>query len=148
MAFSGSQVTQHGVSGYSQIVYGDFSTKAAASNSSPTDIILSSTQASVNGGANAVVGTLSTVDVDVDDTHTYTLVAGTGDTDNASFNISGDQLRANNATTLGVGTYSVRIQTDDGVSTPYAEAFSVDVVAAGSGNIYPFNTDFNNFTMR
>lgn len=148
MALSGSQVTQHGISGYSQITYGDFTTKAAVSNSSPTDIMLSSTQVSVNGGANAVVGTLSTVDADVDDMHTYTLVAGTGDTDNASFNINSDQLRANNATTLGVGTYSVRIQTDDGVSTPYAEAFSIDIVAAGSGNIYPFNSDFNNFIMR
>ena len=148
MALSGSQVTQHGVSGYSQIVYGDFTAKVVASNSSPTDIILSSTEVSVNGGANAVVGTLSTVDIDVDDTHTYTLVAGTGDTNNASFNINSDQLRANNATTLGVGTYSVRIQTDDGVSTPYAEAFSIDVVAAGSGSIYVFNSDFNNFTMR
>ena len=119
---------------------------AASSNSSPTDIILSSTQVSVNGGVNAVVGTLSTVDADVDDTHTYTLVAGTGDTDNASFNISSDQLRANNATTLGVGNYGVRIQTDDGVSTPYAEAFSVSVVESGGGSAFTSIYNFLEFS--
>lgn len=110
---------------------------------SPTDIDISSTAVSVNGGANAVVGTLTTTDANAADTHTYSLVAGTGDTNNASFNINTDQLRANNATTLGVGTYSVRIQTTDGSSTPYAEAFSIDVVAAGTGSSV-FNS-FNNF---
>ena len=99
-------------------------------NESPTDISLSSTTVSETGGLNAVVGFLSTTDPDSGDSHTYTLVAGTGDTDNASFNISGSNLRCNDPGTLGVGTYSVRIQTDDGVSTPFAKAFTINVVVA------------------
>ncbi|MEN9903130.1 MAG: hypothetical protein RL651_1794, partial [Pseudomonadota bacterium] len=115
-------------------------------NNAPTDISLNSTTVSVSGGANAVVGILSTTDADPGDTFTYSLVAGAGDTNNASFNISGSNLRANNATTLGVGTYSVRIQTSDGVAT-YAEAFSVSVVEPGSAQVYGFSL-LNNFSMR
>ena len=39
-------------------------------------------------GADAVVGTLSTTDPDAGNTFTYTLVSGTGSTDNGAFNIS------------------------------------------------------------
>jgi hypothetical protein len=120
-------------------------TNNSTQNNAPTDISITSTTVSVNGGANAVVGILSTTD-DPGDTHTYTLVAGTGSTNNASFNISGSNLRANNATTLGVGTYSVRIQTSDGALT-YAEAFSVSVVEPGSAQVYGFSL-LNNFSMR
>ncbi|MBO6662886.1 hypothetical protein, partial [Roseivirga sp.] len=59
-------------------------------NNAPTDISLTAT--SINQsvtGVNTTVGTLSTTDADGGDTHTYSLVAGTGDDDNASFNISG-----------------------------------------------------------
>ena len=110
-------------------------TNNSTQNNAPTDISLNSTTVSVNGGANAVVGIMSTTDADPGDTFTYALVAGTGDTDNASFNISGSNLRANNATTLGVGTYSVRIQTSDGVAT-YAEAFSIFVIEPGTVAIF------------
>lgn len=122
-------------------------TNSSTVNGAPTDISLSSSSVLTTGGLNAVVGTLSTTDPDAGDTFTYSLVAGTGDTDNASFNISGSQLRANNATTLGVGTYSVRIQTSDGVAT-YAEAFSVFVVEPGSGSLYEFNSFLSGFRLR
>jgi hypothetical protein len=48
-----------------------------------------------NAGTNAVVGRLSATDGDAGDTETFTLVSGAGDTDNASFNISGTSLHAN-----------------------------------------------------
>jgi hypothetical protein len=127
-----------------------FSAQAVTNNSTvngaPTDISLSSSSVLTTGGLNAVVGTLSATDPDAGDTHTFALVAGTGDTDNASFNISGSNLRANNSTTLGVGTYSVRIQTSDGALT-HAEAFSVSVVEPGSAQVYGFSL-LNNFSMR
>ena len=63
-------------------------------NEAPTDFALSATSIAENAGANAVVGTLSTTDPDAGNTFTYTLVSGAGDTDNGSFNISGNQLRA------------------------------------------------------
>ncbi len=95
-------------------------------NSAPTDIGLSNSSVNQSGGTNATVGTLSTTDADVGNTFTYTLVAGAGDTHNASFNISGSTLRANNAAALAAGSYSVRVQTSDGSAT-YAEAFTITV---------------------
>ena len=47
-----------------------------------------------NAGAHVVVGTLSSSDSDIGDTFTYTLVTGTGDTDNASFEIAGGDAGA------------------------------------------------------
>ncbi len=99
-------------------------TEAASGNNPPTDIHLSSASVNQSGGTNAVVGTLSTEDDDIDDTHIYTLVAGAGDTD---FNINGDQLRANNAAALAAGTYNVSIQTDDGTDT-FEKSFTITVV--------------------
>ncbi|NBS66709.1 MAG: hypothetical protein EBT33_20650, partial [Betaproteobacteria bacterium] len=63
-------------------------------NEAPTDIALSASSLAENAGANAVVGNLSSTDVDAGNTFTYTLVSGTGDTDNATFNVSAGQLRA------------------------------------------------------
>lgn len=128
MALSGNQVTQLGVSGYSQIPY------FAASNLSPTDIHISRPSVRVDAGLNATVGTLTAVDAD-SSSHTFTLVAGTGDTNNADFAIAGNVLTCNDPATLGVGTYSVRIEADDGESTPYAKALAIEVRAAQSGRI-------------
>ncbi|GAA4875095.1 Ig-like domain-containing protein [Ferrimonas pelagia] len=73
------------------------------------------------------MGTLSTTDPDAD-SHTYTLVSGSGDTNNGSFNISGNALRANDASSLSAGNYSVRIQTDDNAGGTYSEAMTIAVV--------------------
>ncbi|MFM8328199.1 MAG: hypothetical protein ACKN9U_25345, partial [Pirellulaceae bacterium] len=61
-------------------------------NSAPTNIGLSKNTIAENAGANATVGTLSTSDPDVGNTFIYSLVTGTGDTDNSAFNISGADL--------------------------------------------------------
>jgi hypothetical protein len=96
-------------------------------NVAPTDITLSSSYVYTTAGANAVVGTLGTIDADAADTFTYTLVAGTGDTNNADFSISGSTLRADDPGALGVGSYSIRVETDDGISTPFAKALTIEV---------------------
>ncbi|MEE4247644.1 MAG: hypothetical protein V2I33_19745, partial [Kangiellaceae bacterium] len=75
-------------------------------------------------GVNAVIGALTSTDADGGDTHTYSLVSGTGDTDNGSFNIDGSNLRTNSA--LTPGSYSVRINTNDGTDD-FAEAISVTI---------------------
>lgn len=100
----------------------------AMANQAPTDISLSDNSVNQSGSSNAVVGTLTTTDPDTADTHSYSLVTGTGDTDNASFNINGDQLRANDAEALAAGTYSVRIQTTDSGGATYQETFTITVV--------------------
>ena len=69
-------------------------TLAATPNRTPTDITVSTSSVTENGVVGTVVGTLSTSDPDAGNTFTYSLVTGTGSTDNASFTIVGNQLRA------------------------------------------------------
>lgn len=105
-----------------------FTFTSTGANTPPTDIALTNTSVSQSGGVNAVVGVLSSTDADAGNTHTYTLVAGAGSTDNASFNISGSSLRATNASNLAAGTYSIRIRTTDNSAAFYEEAFTITVV--------------------
>lgn len=121
-------------------------TNSSTVNGAPTDISLSSSSVLTTGGLNAVVGTLSTTDPDAGDTFTYALVVGTGDTDNASFNISGANLRCNDPSGLTPGAYSVRIQTTDSATNTYAEAFTVNVVEPGTGSGGGFT--ISNFIVR
>jgi autotransporter-associated beta strand protein len=97
-------------------------------NTAPSDISLSTTSIAENAGANAVVGTLSTTDPDAGDTFTYSLVAGTGSTDNAAFSISGGKLLAASSFNYEAkSSYSVRIRSTDqrGLSTEKAFAIKV-----------------------
>ena len=97
-------------------------------NAVPTDIALTSSSLAENAGANAVVGTLSSTDADAGDTHTYSLVTGAGDTNNAAFNISGNSLRLTaSADFETLSSYSVLVQTNDGNGGTYAEAFTITI---------------------
>ncbi|HET8816441.1 MAG TPA: FG-GAP-like repeat-containing protein, partial [Pseudidiomarina sp.] len=104
-----------------------FTVTVTSANDAPTDIALSNASVNQSGGANAVVGTLSSTDID-DANHTYTLVSGTGDTNNSAFNINGTTLRANDAGALANGSYSVRVRATDAGSLSFEKAFSVTVV--------------------
>jgi antitoxin component of RelBE/YafQ-DinJ toxin-antitoxin module len=101
-------------------------TDVADSNSPPTDIRLSDANVDENEAAGTGVGTLSTTDPDASDTHTYTLVAGIGDTDNGSFQIDGTTLETNTVLDFEAqATYSVRVQTDDGRGGTFAKELTI-----------------------
>jgi hypothetical protein len=108
----------------------EFSIAISDENEAPTDIDLNSSTLPENGGANATVGTLSSSDPDASNTFTYSLVSGTGDDNNAAFEISGDSLvmRAN-ANFEATSSYSVRIQTRDqgGMSSSFAKSFTITI---------------------
>ncbi|MGQ1946264.1 cadherin domain-containing protein [Geofilum sp. OHC36d9] len=94
-------------------------------NNVPTDISLSSFAIDENVSANSSVGTFSTTDADAGDSHTYSLVSGSGDTDNGSFYISGSDLHIIPSPDYETkNSYSFRIQTSDGTDS-YSEAFTV-----------------------
>ena len=96
-------------------------------NSAPTNILLSSTSVNENVTIGTTVGSLSTTDSDSGDTHAYTLVAGSGDTDNASFSISGANLLTGTAIDYETkNSYSIRVQTSDGTAT-YSKTFIISV---------------------
>lgn len=108
--------------------YGSVLTFTTSSgNSAPTDISLSSTSVNQTAGLNATVGSLSSTDSD-SSSFTYSLVAGAGSTDNASFSISGASLLVNDPSALAGGSYSVRIQTDDGSGGTFEKVFSLTIV--------------------
>lgn len=98
-----------------------------------TDILISRSSVRVTAGLNAVVGSLSAVGGA--GAATFSLVAGTGDTDNADFSIDGNVLRCDDPATLGVGSYSVRIEADDGLST-YDKQFSITVYQPASAGAF------------
>ncbi len=95
----------------------------------PTAIALSSSSVSNTAGSNTAVGTLSSTDATVGDSFTYTLVSGTGSTDNASFSISGSSLVATNPSALTAGSYSVRVRSTDVAGNTYEQAFSITVTS-------------------
>lgn len=97
-------------------------------NNTPTNITLSSSNISENLAAGAVIGTLSSTDADLGDTHTYSLVSGTGDNDNGSFNISGANLISNEVFDFETkDTYAIRLQTDDGNAGTYEKQFTITI---------------------
>jgi uncharacterized repeat protein (TIGR02543 family) len=58
----------------------------------------------------------------------YTLVAGSGDADNSSFNIDGTSLRSSNVLDYeNKNSFSVRIRVTDNTSLTYEEAFTITV---------------------
>jgi LPXTG-site transpeptidase (sortase) family protein len=83
-------------------------------NEAPTNISLSSSSLAENRPENTTVGSLSTTDVDNSSTFTYTLVSGTGSTDNGFFNISGSALRTSETFDYETrNSYSIRVRSTD-----------------------------------
>ncbi len=99
-----------------------------ATNQAPTNITLSASSIAENVGANAVVGTLSSTDPNAGDSATFTLVSGAGSTDNAAFNISGSNLRANASFDFETKTsYSVRVRVTDSGGLTFEKTFAISV---------------------
>ena len=97
-------------------------------NSAPTNITLSATSFNENIAANSTVATISTTDSDSGDSHTYSLVSGTGSTDNSAFSISGSNLLINSSPDYETqSSYSIRIRTTDSASDTYEKAFTLTV---------------------
>lgn len=101
-------------------------------NHPPTSLDLDPAFLPENEPADTVVGTLTTVDPDVEDTFTYAMEAGVGDTDNSAFYISGNELLTAIPFNFEVqNTYHIRIGTadQDGLSTQRMVTVQVTDVA-------------------
>jgi hypothetical protein len=97
----------------------------------PTDIVLTNASVAENLPVNTTVGSLSAVDQDAGETYTFSLVAGAGSTDNASFNISGSSLRTSASFDFETkSSYSVRVRVDDGRGGTFEKAFTITVTDA------------------
>ncbi len=113
-----------------QITYNAQSVVASViqSNVAPTGLSLSNTSIAENSPANSVVGVFTTTDPNAGDTHTYALVTGTGSTDNASFAVSGNQLKANTSFDFETkSSYGIRVRTTDALGLFFEQTFTINV---------------------
>ena len=97
-------------------------------NDAPTDIQLSTTTVDEEQPIGTAISALSTMDEDPVDTHSYAVVAGTGDADNDLFAIDGNMLK--NAVILDYETQaslSIRIQSTDSLGASYQKSFIIVV---------------------
>jgi subtilisin family serine protease len=111
-----------------------------APDNAPMDIALSNTSVDENVVINTTVGVLSTTDPDAGDAFTYSLVPGTGDVDNASFNISGNDLRLSVSPDYETrNSYSLRVRTTDQGGLSYEKVFDIVIndVNETASNIPP-----------
>ena len=96
----------------------------------PTNISLSSTSIAENNTVGANIGTLSATDADTNDALIYTLVSGSGSTDNASFTITNTNLKAAvvfNSQTKS--SYAIRIRVTDAGGLSFEKEFVITVTA-------------------
>ena len=123
-------------------------TFGTATNTAPTAIDLSPQAVAENQPVGTPVGSLSTTDADAGDTFTYTLVSGTGDTDNALFAISGSSLETAAVLDTEAGaTRSVRVRSTDGGGATVEQSFTITVTDANDAptdlSLTPQNVDEN-----
>ncbi|KAI9549913.1 hypothetical protein GHT06_004498 [Daphnia sinensis] len=113
-------------------------------NEAPTKITASKLNIYEGNSVDELIGLLSTTDEDAGDAHTYSLVSGSGSTDNAAFKIVNGQLRAAQSFKYASkNSYSIRIRTTDkgGLSTEQQFIISISEkpLITGTGNeTYPF----------
>jgi uncharacterized delta-60 repeat protein len=100
----------------------------AAQLAAPTDIMLLGTTIAEANNFGATIGQFSAVDANTSDNHTYTLVNGTGDTDNASFSIVGNTLQASAVFDYEVkNSYSIRVRVTDAGGLTFEKPFTITV---------------------
>ena len=111
-------------------------------NNSPTQITLSNNVIGDNSMVFFKVGNFTSLDDDLGDIHTYSLTAGVNDDDNASFVISGTELRTNTSFDTRTKTlYKVRVLTDDGFGGTFQDTFRINII---NDNAVPYDLLLSN----
>ena len=83
-------------------------------NEAPTDLTVSKNNFDENLPAGAAIATLMTMDPNQQDTFTYELISGIGDTDNSFFTVEGDQLKIKESPDFELkDSYDVRLVSTD-----------------------------------
>ena len=98
-------------------------------NDAPTAIDLDNTSVDENQPVGTLVGTFTAVDPDVGDSHTFSLVPGEGDTDNALFSFGSPELKTNVPFDFETGnSFSIRVQASDGNGGTIQAAIIINVI--------------------
>jgi len=97
-------------------------------NETPVNISLSGGSVTENQPVGTTVGTFSTTDGDIGNPFTYMLVSGAGSTDNASFTISGNELKTAEVFDFTTkSSYAIRVRTMDQGGLAYEKTFAISV---------------------
>jgi len=97
-------------------------------NEAPSNILLSKNRISEKRPVGTLVGLLSTVDPDAVDSHTFSLVAGSGDAGNDAFTITENSLLTNAEFDREVkDSYTVRIRATDREGLAFEKAFTITI---------------------
>ncbi|MCW5589084.1 MAG: cadherin repeat domain-containing protein, partial [Legionellales bacterium] len=111
-------------------------------NEAATDLALSHDAIAENASIGSTIGTFSNNDPDSGNTFIYTLVAGAGGADNASFSIVNNQLVTNANYDYGVkNSYSIRVEVDDQLGGKYQEIFTIHITDENSAPILDNSDD-------
>ena len=97
-------------------------------NNGPTDIYLTSETIEENQPAGTLLGSLTATDLDAGESFVFTLSSGTGDTDNSSFEIRGNELFTRSMFDFETkSSYSIRLRATDTQSEFIDEIFTISV---------------------
>jgi uncharacterized protein len=97
-------------------------------NDAPTSIALSATNVNENVAADTVVGTFTTTDPDTGNTFSYSLVSGTGSTDNTAFAIADNTLKINASPDFETkSSYSIRVRSTDNGGLSVEKVLTIQV---------------------
>ncbi|TWU48896.1 putative outer membrane protein PmpB precursor [Rubripirellula tenax] len=105
----------------------------SSNNAPPTDFTLVTTNVNENvntTSGNALVSAFTVTDASPADVHTYTLATGTGDTDNGTFVIVGNQLFVKQGQTVDFenkASYSIRVRVSDSTNLTQTRMFTIGV---------------------
>ncbi len=100
-------------------------------NDPPTNVTLSASTVAENQPAGTAIGSFSTTDVNAGDTFMYSLVDGTGSTDNSSFQIVGNQLQSAQTFDYEIKrNFSIRVRTTDQGGLSFENSFAIAILNA------------------
>lgn len=98
-------------------------------NSAPTSLTLSSLNVNEALSINSTVGSFTSLDSDAGETFTYSLVSGTGSSDNANFNILGTTLRTSIVFNFSQkSSYTIRVRTTDANGCNFEQSFVINIL--------------------
>ncbi|MFM6834040.1 MAG: S8 family serine peptidase, partial [Dolichospermum sp.] len=114
-------------------------------NNAPTNLTLSNSTVAENKIVGKVVGNLSTTDPDTGNTFTYSLVSGTGATDNSLFTITNNRLKTNSVFDFETkNSYTIRVKTTDQGGLSFEKQLTIGV---SNVNETPTNLTLSNSTV-
>lgn len=128
------QILIKAIDSYSATYTKSFTITINDKNDTPTKIVSLGDSAVELNPSGTFVDTLFTLDEDIADTHMYTLINGTGDTDNALFSISSNSLLTTQEFEYSGQTYSIRLRTTDLGGLTYDTTLKVRVLSLTGGS--------------